>query len=477
MHKNIALALLPAVALAATAQDQGPERAKSLGIVTVTGGQPSSLPTQIPTTIEGVTREQIATTINASDSEDALKYLPSLTVRKRYIGDYNHAILSTRASGTGNSARSAVYADGILRSNFLGNGIANGTNYAPRWGLVTPEEIERVDVMYGPFSAAYPGNSAGAVVDFVTRMPTKLEAHVKLGYARQPNDLYSTDRSFNSWQTSASLGSKSGDWSWWIALQRSRSEGQPQTFATALASAGQAGGNGVPVTGAVPGRNITGQPWWLLGSATQYDTRQDQAKLKLAYDITPTLRASYTLGWWQNDSQGRPESWLRDGAGNAVTSGPVLIGGRTVTLAPTAFPLTDDRQTHQMHGVSLKTRTQGEWDWELAASLYDYAKDRQRAPTIALPQAALGGAGTVQQQDGTGWNTLAAKGTWRPQGVGGAHIVDFGAGRDAYQLDILKSAVVGDWQSGDAGALVSEVGGRTTTWHVWAQDAWAFAPR
>ena len=87
-----------------------------------------------------------------------------------------------RASGTGNSARSAVYADGILLSNYLGNGIANGTNYAPRWGLVTPEEIERVDVMYGPFSAAYPGNSAGAVVDYVTRMPTKFEAHVKLGY-------------------------------------------------------------------------------------------------------------------------------------------------------------------------------------------------------------------------------------------------------------------------------------------------------
>ena len=48
--------------------------------------------------------------------------------------------------------------------------------------MVTPEEIERVDVMYGPFSAAYPGNSAGAVVDYVTRMPTQLEAHVKLGY-------------------------------------------------------------------------------------------------------------------------------------------------------------------------------------------------------------------------------------------------------------------------------------------------------
>ena len=127
---------------------------KSLGVVTVIGGRSTSLPTQIPTTIEGVTREQIEQTINATDSEDALKYLPSLLVRKRYIGDYNHAVLSTQASGTGNPARSMVYADGILLSNCLGNGPTN----TPRWGLVTPEEIERVDVLYGPFSAAYPGN-------------------------------------------------------------------------------------------------------------------------------------------------------------------------------------------------------------------------------------------------------------------------------------------------------------------------------
>ncbi|KQP11674.1 TonB-dependent receptor [Pseudorhodoferax sp. Leaf265] len=479
MHKITVLLSGAVAAGAALAQaaDDAPERQKSLGVVTVSGGQPSSLPTQIPTTVEGVTRAQIATTVNATDAEDALKYLPSLLVRKRYIGDYNHAILSTRASGTGNSARSAVYADGILLSNFLGNGIANGTNYAPRWGLVTPEEIERVDVMYGPFSAAYPGNSAGAVVDYVTRMPKKLEAHIRLGYAAQPNHLYGTDRTFTSWQTSASLGNRSGDWSWWLALQRGRSEGQPQTFATALQSAGQAGGSGVPVTGAVPGRNLTGQPWWLLGSATQYTTAQDQAKLKLAYDITPQLRASYTLGWWQNQSEGRSQSWLRDAAGNPVYSGPVQIDGRSHQLGATAFPSTDDAQTHWMHGFSLKSRTLGTWDWELVASLYDYARDRQRAPTTALPQAANGGAGTLQTQDGTGWSQFAAKGTWRPQGVGGEHIVDFGLGRDAYELNIAKMAVAGDWRSGEGGALVSQVGGRTSTWYAWAQDAWAFAPQ
>ncbi|AVQ85098.1 MULTISPECIES: TonB-dependent receptor [unclassified Variovorax] len=457
--------------------DNTPERTKSLGVVTVTGGQPTSLPTQIPTTIEGVTREEIETRINATDSEDALKYLPSLLVRKRYIGDYNHAILSTRASGTGNSARSAVYADGILLSNYLGNGIANGTNFAPRWGLVTPEEIERVDVMYGPFSAAYPGNSAGAVVDYVTRMPTQLEAHVKVGYSSQPNNLYSTRQTFNSWQTSASLGSRSGDWSWWIDINRTDSEGQPLTFTTATLASGTPGRAGTPVYGALGGLNTTNTPWYILGTGTQYHTLQDHAKLKLAYDFSPTVRATYTLGWWQNTANGQSASYLTNAQGQPVYSGPVNINGRSFNLAPTAFPLTADSATHYMHGLSVKSNTQGVFDWELAASLYDYSKDTQRAPTTALPLAAYGGAGTLQDQGGTGWNTLAAKGSWRPQGAGGAHIVDFGVGRDAYKLGIVKTNVLGNWQDGAAFTPVSNVGGRTETYSAWAQDAWSFAPK
>jgi len=478
-----ALSCWAATALAQTppppADDAAQERSKALGVVTVSGGPPSSLPTQIPTTIEGVTREDIATRINATDSEDALKYLPSLLVRKRYIGDYNHAILSTRASGTGNSARSAVYADGILLSNYLGNGIANGTNYAPRWGLVAPEEIERVDVMYGPFSAAYPGNSAGAVVDYVTRMPRQFEAHVSAGYASQPNQLYGPQRTFNSWQSSAGLGSRSGDWSWWLHLQHTDSEGQPQTFTTVPVAAGVPGTAGRPVGGAVAGLNTTNQPWLILGSGTQYHSRQEQAKLKLAYDVNARLRASYTLGWWHNSAEGRPTSYLSGADGQPVYSGPVNIGGRSYTLAPTAFPLTNDEQTHTMHGLSLKSHTQETFDWELAASLYDYGRDRQRAPSIALPLAASGGAGTLQSQDGTGWHTLAAKGTWRPQGPQGAHIVDFGIGRDSYKLGIAKTSVIGSWLDGGANpqAPVSSVGGRTQTTYLWAQDAWRFAPR
>jgi len=465
--KKLALTLLAAGAHAAAAQAQDAP-VKQLGTVTITGSRPTSLPTQIPTTIEGITKAEIERSINATDSEDALKYLPSLLVRKRYIGDYNHAVLSTRASGTGNSARSMVYADGILLSNYLGN----GATFAPRWGMVTPEEIERVDVLYGPFSAAYGGNSVGAVVDYVTRMPSKFEAHAKFGFTHQPFDLYGTHERYRGRQASLSLGDRAGRWSWFFDVNRSDNEGQPLTFPTRLLSAGAAPG-GTVVTGAVQGLDRSNRAWYLLGAGTQYHTVQDHLKAKLAYDVTPTIRASYTLGVWQNDSEGRPTSYLRDGAGQPVYGGRIDIDGRGYTLAPTDFNASNERLRHLMHGLSVKRHSKGVFDWELAASLYDYDQDLLRAPATFLPAALNGGAGRIVDMAGTGWNTVAAKGIWRPEAS--AHVIEFGYQREAYTLASTERATA-DWLGGAPGARNQAFGGRGETQALWAQDTWRFAP-
>lgn len=456
--------------------DHGSER--NLGVVVVTGTNPSSMPTYIPTTMESITGREVEDRINATDSEDAIKYFPSLLVRKRYIGDYNHAILSSRASGTGNSARSAVYADGILLSNFLGNGIG-GLSFVPRWGLVTPEEIERVDVMYGPFSAAYPGNSVGAVVDYVTRMPTQFEAHGKLSFSSQPFELYNTKETYQAWQTSASAGSRAGDWSWFFNFNHTDSHGQPLTFATRLVSAGTVGAAGTPVTGAVAGLNNSNAPWYIIGTGTEFRTQQDHAKLKLAYDLSPTLRASYTLGVWQNASEGRPRSYLQTASGSPVTSGVINFDGRSFSaLTGGDFALTNESQTHAMHGLSLKSNTKGVLDWEMAASLYDYGTDikRQNGSANTLPAAAQGGAGTIAGGRGTGWQTLALKGIWRPDGIRGAHQVNFGVQQDHYELRYRTSSISGNWLSDPAGDLVSNVGGETRLRSFYVQDMWALAP-
>ena len=55
---------------------------------------------------------------------------------------------------------------------------------------LSPEEISRIDVVYGPFSALYPGNSSGGVLAITTRMPEGREIHFKGLGAAQTYSLY-----------------------------------------------------------------------------------------------------------------------------------------------------------------------------------------------------------------------------------------------------------------------------------------------
>ena len=136
---------------------------------------------QLPQVTESTTALRIEETVNALDPEDAVKYLPSIFLRKRNYGD-TQAVLASRVWGVSSSARSLVYADGVPLTALIAN---NNNIGGPRWGLVAPAEIERVDLMYGPFAAAYPGNSMGAVVEITTRQPEKFEATLNQSMAWQ----------------------------------------------------------------------------------------------------------------------------------------------------------------------------------------------------------------------------------------------------------------------------------------------------
>ena len=169
-----------------------------------------------PATRVTLKADDIATKINAASVEDVLKYAPSLIIRKRHIGD-NFAPIATRTSGLGSSARSLIYADGVLLSALIANNNGNGS---PRWTLVTPEEIARVDVLYGPFSAAYAGNSIGTTVNITTRQPGRLEASARVLTNLQTFDLYGTSLTLPTRQYAASIGDRLGPLSLFAAATR-----------------------------------------------------------------------------------------------------------------------------------------------------------------------------------------------------------------------------------------------------------------
>jgi iron complex outermembrane receptor protein len=312
----------------------------------------------------------------------------------------------------------------------------------------------------------------GAVVDYVTRMPGKFEAHAKVGGFVQPFELYQTKDTYKGWQASASVGDRAGAFAWWFNLSRLDSTGQPLTFATKLVTATTAAA-GTPVNGAILDKDKSNLPWYLLGDATQYHTVQDHAKAKLAYDFSPTLRAQYTLGWWQNQTQGQSHSYLtRASDGSVFHSGVATIDGRNYNVAATDLPQNRDGLTHLMHGLSVQSRTRGVFDWEVAASIYDYGKDIARSPTVAKPAADVGGAGRITDLAGTGWNTLAFKGIWRPSEV---HLADFGVQQDRY---VWRQRIdnAADWIAGAPTTPFSSFQGDTQLQSVYAQDAWSFHP-
>ena len=437
----------------------------------VVHGEKSAIPRNLPAVSEGITAQKMAKTINVVNTGDALKYLPSLQLRRHHPGDAGHGQLGSRTSGPSHLVeRSLVYADGLLLSNLLGGRGGPAT----RWEMVSPEEIERIDVIYGPFSAAYPGNSIGATVLITTRLPEKFEAHARAQGFRQNFKLFGSDANHDSYQASALLGNRHGDLAWFASFNYLDAKGNPMGFpARPLSTTAALPGDPV-VTGAFPDTDALGAPRVVLGASGISHTVQDNLKFKLAYDITPGLRGTYTLGYWQNDVESTVQSYLRDAAGNPVFSGTNLnIGGLRYTLPAGLFRPSQRNDEHWMHGLALKTDTEGKWDWEAVASVYDYGKDESRSPTTALPQAASGGPGRIALRDGTGWHTLDLKGGWRTGQS--AHEVSFGYHYDRYTID-SRVFDTNNWLSGSPTTRFSAFAGNTETQALFAQDAWTFQP-
>ncbi len=429
---------------------------------------------KLPNTTASITSKELEQDVNMTTTEDSVKYMPSLMVRRRYVGDTN-APLATRTTGTSSSARTMIYADGVLLSTFLGNN--NSNTGSPRWNTVSPSEIDRVDFLYGPYSAAYAGNSMGGVLNITTKMPTKFEFGADTQGSISDYTVYNSQGTAYSQKYAMYAGDKYKDLSFRFDYSHLLSDsmpisfmtGTPATQTTALAAA-------VPVTGAVRSANPYGAAMDVYGAGSLNRTEQDNFKWKLAYDITPTLRAAYTLGLWQNTANSGVQSFLKDANGNSVVSGNVKINGKDYALG-TAFAPSLIDQTTWSHGMSIKSDTGGKFDWELSGSLVELGTDTQRTAAqdpVALAASSTGGLGKTTVLTGSNWNTADAKGIWRPGDFYGVHEISFGFHNDSYQL-VNPVYNTLNWQTGGNTSVLSDSEGKTRTQAYWAQDTWDFA--
>jgi iron complex outermembrane receptor protein len=412
---------------------------------------------QLPQQSFSITAKEIEQTINLKDPEDAVKYMPSLFVRKRNDGD-NQAVLATRTWGLNSSARSLIYLDDLLISALIGN---NNTGAAPKWNLVPPEAIARVDFLDGPYAAAYPGNSIGGVLLITSKMPDKFEATLKETVSVQPWQQYGTHNTYSSNQTSMSVGDRYGDFAWLFSAYYLDAYAQPLTYTTV--SAPPAG-----TTGTFLALNKQGVVADVVGTGALIHNDQKAANLKLTYDVLPGVTASYSLGIWNNVQNSDPQTYL-----TSTKTGAPTFGGVS-SFASNEYTW---NQTHMSNAASFKSDTRGVFDFDFSASSYNYLQDIMLNPYTVTPTGVgYSQNGKITRNDGTNWQNADAKGIWRPGGRESAHEVSFGIHGDRYNLDnpVYASSA---WNAPVyTGQIYSDGIGETRTGALWMQDAWRIFP-
>ncbi|MET0238900.1 MAG: TonB-dependent receptor [Sphingobium sp.] len=408
--------------------------------------------------------------ISATNTEDLMKYAPNFFVRTRFAGDSN-GVPGFRGTHSTQSARALVMVDGFTVSNFLGNSFG----FAPKWGVVGPGEVRQLDIVYGPYSARYAGNSMGGIVNITTRDPERTEAFARVQLLSQPYSQFGTQDTYWGWSGEAGMGfrQKDGPWSLRLSGRHFRNDGHPQMFYGLTRGAT---GTPVPVTGAIvdpANASLTLVPAGAAVPTVPGSARnpffaaqspaaitQDQAKVKLGYD-DGAVTGQILFAYWRNeDSQTAPDCYLRDAAGQPVCDGAVSIGGQSYTASGANFAKVL-RDEYLLGGKAAAPL--GDWTARLSLSTYQIARsDSYTSRGYAAGQS--NGAGTLSSAGPTGWVT----GDMSAERTGGPVDVALGLSGNAYRTANTTSSLP-HWQD-EAGALFgAETFGRTRTLAAWGE--------
>ncbi|MCX7191402.1 MAG: TonB-dependent receptor [Candidatus Methylopumilus sp.] len=438
------------------------------GTITVKDSFVDSRIMKFQATVETYDKKQIEESVNAATPAQTLKYLPSIQVRERSIGDRN-GIISSRTIGSISSAQSMLYADGVLLSNLLGNSFS----YPPRWGMINPEEIQRISMMYGPFSSLYAGNSMGGVINIETRMPERLEAHAGVQSFIQNFKLYGTDQTKIGNREFFSIGNKVNDFSFWASMNRLENTAQPLDFSVNDAGSGTLTNALDTITGAYRDKGIKNQDRIIFG-ATAIDTSiQTNGTFKGQYEFSNQSKLTYTIGLWDLDSRQNVQSYIKDTLGNSIYGGDVILGGKLYSKISRMNPVQAEA-FHVMQSIDFKSSDKGFFNWQMTLSDYDYSRDlsnRSALTDATNTNPYITKTGQITDLSGTGWTVFDSRVTLRPKD----HTIDLGYHLDYYHLrqTVNKSS---DWMGSQKGDFTSLSSGNTKTHAVYVQDKWQISP-
>lgn len=400
--------------------------------------------------------------INVATTEDVVKFEPSVVIRRRFIGDSN-GVMGMRGSNMFQTSRSMVFADGVPLHYLL----QSRWNGAPRWTMVSASEIAQVEVLYGPFSAEYGGNSMGGVMEIETAIPQDSEFHFDSSYYSQSFDDYGFDETVNGYKTFASYGNKIGDTSYYLSFNRLDNESQPQTFRF---GGGSSSATPTAVTGSVVGNDERSRSRnWFMDTGV-VDTLTNNYKFKLGHDFgnwSTLLNVAYEDRNSVNDSA---NSYLRDTSGNPVYRGDVIDNGRQFSVPASRFASSDLERRSLNTGLRLRGQLAESIELEANINRFTVMRDEKRSSASHPNDPAHTLNGQVSDFGDTGWDTAEVKVYFDDLGVPGLGLVT-GIRQESYELnlDIFNSS---NYKAGSKDSFKGRSGGETEILATFAQLNW-----
>lgn len=398
---------------------------------------------------------------NIVTTEDLVKYEPGLIIRRRFIGDAN-GTLGLRGANMFQTARSLVFADGVPLHYLL----QTRWDGAPRWSMIAASEIDRIDVLYGPFSAEYGGNAMGGVILMESNIPQQREVHVDTMTFVQDYSAYGFEQALRGYKSFMSYGDKLGDTSVYLSWNHLDNASQPQTFffATPGRSAGLA------ASGGIAGSNERGVNGMYFGDSGVIDNVTDSFKLKLAREFGDWETLLNLAFETRATDANAPNSYIRDSAGNTLWSGNAVQDGMNFALPATRFGVSNGKRDSLSAGLRVKGWLGDSVGVESNLNWFGVLRDETRSSARNPADPAWTPAGQVTDFGNTGWRTAEVKfdiDVPQVDGLGlttGLRHEDYRLGLDVYASD--------DYARGEKSRYSARSGGRSSIDAAFVQLRW-----
>ncbi len=279
-----------------------------LGQVVVTATKTERRVEDAPGSVTVVSREEIERR-NIKTVDEALSELKGIFV-KRNKGLMD-AVPAVRMRGFPANRYVLILLDG--------QPLNDGYTGTLEWGMMPVDNIERIEVIRGPWSALYGGNAMGGVINIITKTPEKLDVSVTGGGGTNNTRRYRF-----------SVGNRFADK---LSLRIGYEEESTDGYVTRPVLRRITAGTGTESGGYAMSDQFGDPTMWVVGNTGNNYAERSSFDAKATFDFSDTGRLSFTAVSGQHEyGYGPPNTYMGTFTGSAIAG-----AGKKASFNPNNF--------------------------------------------------------------------------------------------------------------------------------------------